>query len=78
MSIVGAPVPPEPLPWENNDYEDNLEQSDSDTEDYSIASETEYDSDTYIEKQSVVKKRKVIPVPYYKTILQEEEYFSEH
>ena len=79
MSIVGAPLPPEPIPWENNEYEDNLEPSDSDDEqddNYSLASDTEYESDTYSEKSLKIKKSKHI-VPYYRTILQEEEYFSE-
>lgn len=83
MSLVGAPLPPEPLPWENVDYEDNLsgdEESDVDDE-YSMTSETDldYESDDTSSSFKIVKKKRNehTPVPYYKNILQEEEYFSE-
>lgn len=82
MSLIGAPLPPEPAPWENNDYEDNIEEdSEQEEEEYSVTSDTEYDSDFSDKpvKFKILRKSKVSCeiVPYYKNILQEEEYFSE-
>lgn len=87
MSLILAPVPPEPLPWEQQDYEDNI-SGDEDEEDniseHSYATHSDidgYDSEDSKSVKSFIIKRysnkKTEPVPYYKSILQEEEYFSE-
>lgn len=86
MSLTLAPVPPEPLPWENTEYEENLE-TDNESDD-EISSERSYSTlEGYESEESVktswtfnLKSRRSKtsePVPYYKSILQEEEYFSE-
>ena len=86
MSLVLAPVPPEPLPWENQDYEDNISGDEVDDDDESselsfmMHSDTEgYESEESMSSRSfrIKKKKSPEPVPYYKSILQEEEYFSE-
>ena len=87
MSLVLAPVPPEPLPWENQDYEDNISGDEADDDESSemsfmMNSDTEgYESEDSMSVRSF-RIRKTAPkasepVPYYKSILQEEEYFSE-
>jgi hypothetical protein len=87
MSLILAPVPPEPLPWEQQDYEDNIsgdedEEDDISEDSYATHSDIDgYDSEDSNSVKSFIIKRysnkKPEPVPYYKSILQEEEYFSE-
>jgi hypothetical protein len=81
-----APVPPEPLPWDNNDYEDNVD-TDNDSDDETLSERSYSTFEGYESEDSVKtswtfnlklrKSKTTEPVPYYKSILQEEEYFSE-
>ena len=82
MSLSLAPVPEPPLPWENTEYEDNVSIDDEYTSDHSYITLEGYESDDSLKSicTPTVKfrnPRRVEPVPYYKSILQEEEYFSE-
>lgn len=80
MSVCYAPVPPEPSPWELQEYENfSCDEKEEDGSDDDIASETLYsDTDYDSENEPNVKKKPVgIPTGLYKNILQEEEYFSE-
>jgi len=84
MSLQLAPVPPEPLPWENNEYEDNvdIESEDETMSERSYSTLEGYESEDSVKTSwtfniKARKSKKTEPVPYYKSILQEEEYFSE-
>ena len=84
MSLSLAPVPPEPLPWENNEYEDNvdIESEDETMSERSYSTLEGYESEDSVKTSWTfnIKARKsktIEPVPYFKSILQEEEYFSE-
>ena len=86
-TIASAPIPPEPQPWAHVEYENNIssdEETDDDQSEYSYCQTSDTDGyeseDSIICKSSIIKRSKkpaMIPVPYYKSILQEEEYFSE-
>ena len=96
-----APIPPPPQPWENQEYEDNLtdseheEETDDECSEYSYGTGG-YESEDFIkhpqkphvaggyESEDSIKShrkkqphRPPEPIPYYRSILQEEEYFSE-
>lgn len=74
-----APIPPEPVPWEGNEYEElEAEDSDPDSE-----NEFDYESDDSSETSSLKSFKKTLHrninqvQGFFKSILQEEEYFSE-
>jgi len=78
-------IPPPPQPWNNQDYEDNI--FDSDLEEETEDEHSEYSYGAGYESEDSIKSLKLNvkksqqkhrePVPYYRSILQEEEYFSE-
>lgn len=85
MSVAFAPVPPPPEPWDNTEeYQDNISECSDEYEEVSCVSSDTEDTESDISIDDMLprfrmrnKKTVAAPSPYYKNILQEENYFSE-